>query len=156
MSSFVWPCAVLLGSSERGLTPESNHCSPLAHSVQGAWMTNPSVEWLACTHIHKHMCSELLCDTRLEARVTHANETDTASSQQHGDILHSSTSLQKPKSFSPPSPVIVTLMERRGGNHLFSHTVRRTHKPFLHMHLFRALEITLAKFNIVSGTWHMQ
>lgn len=49
MSSFVWPRAVLLGSSEWGLTPESNHCSPPAQSVQGAWMTNPSVEWLACT-----------------------------------------------------------------------------------------------------------
>lgn len=50
MSSFIWPCAVLLGSSERASTPESNRCSPLARCVQGAWMTNPSVAWLAHTH----------------------------------------------------------------------------------------------------------
>ncbi len=82
------------------------------------------------THIYKHMHTKLLCDTRLEARVTHANETGPASSRQHSVILHSSASLQKPKSFSPPSPVIVILMERRSGNHLFSHTVRRTRTPF--------------------------
>lgn len=132
MSSFIWPCAFLLSSFERASTPESNHCSPLVRSVQGAWKTNPSVAWAVHTHTHiyKHMHTKLLCDTCLEACVTHANETGPASSRQHSVILHSSTSLQKPKSFSPPSPVILILMERRSGNHLFSHTVRRTHKPF--------------------------
>lgn len=93
-------------------------------------MTNPSVARLTHTHAYKHMHTKLLCDTRLEARVTHANETGPASSRQRSVILHSSASLQKPKSFSPPSPVIVTLMERRTGNHLLSHTVGRNHKCF--------------------------
>lgn len=91
-------------------------------------MTNPSVTWFTHTHTHLHMHTKLLCDTRLEARVTHANETGPASSRQHSVILHNSASLRKLKSFSPPSPVIVTLMERRSGNHLFSHTVRRAKK----------------------------
>lgn len=82
------------------------------------------------THIYKHMCTKLLRDTRLEARVTHANETGPGSSRQRSVILHSGASVQKLKSFSPPSPVIVTPTERRSGNHLFSHTVRRTHKPY--------------------------
>lgn len=161
MSSFIWPCVVLLASSERVSTPESNHCSLLARSIQGAWMTNPSVAWLARerAHFYKHMHAKLLCDTRLEARVTHANETGSASSRQHSVILHSSASLQKPKSFSPPSPVIVMLMERRSGSHLFSHTVRRTHKPFsTYVSFFSLKKKTLiyTNFNIASGTWQMQ
>ena len=154
--------------AERASTPKSNHCSPLARSVQGAQMTNPSVAWLTHTrtHIYKHMHKKLLCDIRLETRVTHANETGPASSWQHSDILHSSTSLQKPKSFSPPSPVIVTLMERRSGNHLFSHTVRRTHnysshvclscswkKPLAHKLQYCIWHLTLA---IKKKTTHLQ
>lgn len=78
-------------------------------------MTNPSL-----THTHTHTnkahpqtYANLLCDTRLEAHVSHANETDPASSRQHVDVLHRRASLQKLKSFSPPSPVMVTVMGRR-------------------------------------------
>jgi len=114
----------------------------------------------ACAHAHvyKHMQAKLLCDTRLEARVTHANETGPASSRQHSAILQCSTSLQKPKSFSPPSPVIVTLMERRSANHIFSHTVGKTHICFSIWVSFSLLKKSLiyAKSNIASGTWHMQ
>lgn len=98
-------------------------------------MTNPSMTQLAHTHTHTHthryshiykyMHTNLLCDTRLEAGVTHANETGPANRQQHDIILQSGAKLEKLKSFSPPSPVIVALMERRNGNHLFSHTVMR-------------------------------
>lgn len=166
MSSFIWPCAVLLGSSEQRPAPESTHCSPPARCVQGALMTNPPVAWLARahthTHIYKHVHAKLLYDTRLEACVTHANETGPASSRQHNVILHSSASLQKPKSFSPPSPVIVTLMEGRSGNHLsptqsggltnlspyvsLSHSWKKKKK--------KHLPYTIS--NIVSGNWHMQ
>lgn len=70
------------------------------------------------THTHTHKAhpqtyANLLCDTRLEAHVSHANETDPASSRQHVDVLHRRASLQKLKSFSPPSPVMVTVMGRR-------------------------------------------
>lgn len=53
--------------------------------------------------------------------MTHANETAAASSRQRRVILGSSASLQKLKSFSPPSPVSAALKER-SGNHLLSHT----------------------------------
>ena len=92
----------------------------------GTTVTNPSEALLVHTRVHTltfiNMHTKLLCDTRLEARVTHANERGPASSRKRSVILHSSTSLQKPKSFSPPSPVIATLMEWQSGNHLFFHT----------------------------------
>lgn len=75
MSSFIWPCAVLLSSSKRASTPEWHHCSPLAPSIQRAWMTNPSLKQHTHTRTHtrmyKHMCTKSLCDIRLEAHVTH-------------------------------------------------------------------------------------
>lgn len=133
MSSFIWPCAVLLALLWTGI---DSRVKPLQSpgSLCSGSMDDKSFSGTAHTHTHahayKHMHTKLLCDTRLEARVTHANETGPASSRQRSVILHSSASLQKPKSFSPPSPVIVTLMERRSGNHLLSHTVGRNHKCF--------------------------
>lgn len=165
MSSFIWPCAVLPGSLWTGI---ESRIKPLQSpgSVCSGSMDDKSFSGMAAAHarahIYKHVHAKLLCDTRLEARVTHANETGPASSQQHNVILHSSASLQKPKSFSPPSPVIVALMERRSGNHLFSHTVRKTHKPFSICVCFLLLREKKKKSfmytnsNIVSGTWHMQ
>lgn len=58
-----WPCAVLLGSSEGGSTLESNHCSPAARSVQGAWMTNPSAEQLAHTQTFTNTSVQSYCAT---------------------------------------------------------------------------------------------
>lgn len=131
MSSFVWPCAILLCSSEQG-SSQTSAVPWLALFREHGWQIllwhgSPT---RAHTHLQTHARKVIMWHPCLEARVTHANETGPASSRQHSVILHSSASLQKPKSFSPPSPISVTLMERRSGNHLFSHTVRRTHKPF--------------------------
>lgn len=78
---------------------------------------------------HTHPHAKLLCDIRLEARVSHANETDPASSRQHANVLHSGASLGKLKSFSPPSPVTVTVMEGRWAIILPS-THCKIQKPF--------------------------
>lgn len=64
-------------------------------------------------HVHTQTHMQTYYVTRLEARVSHANETDPGCNKQHANVLHSRASLGKLKSFSPPSPVIVTLMERR-------------------------------------------
>lgn len=147
------PAWLLWRTIDSGVKPLQSHGSLCSGSTDDKSFSETA---RARTNIHKHKRAKLLRDTRLEAPVTHANETGPASSRQHGLILHCSASLQKPKSFSPPSPVIVTPMERRSGNHLFSHTVRGASQTTLHMRLFLALEKSLTNSNIVSGTWHMQ
>lgn len=79
-------------------------------------MDDKSLTETAHTHTHTHTYVQThahkvimwhppwgTCDT-------YANETGPASSRQHSVIRHSSTSLQKLKSFSPPSPVIVAII----------------------------------------------
>lgn len=80
------------------------------------------------THTHLHTYANLLCDTCLEGRVSHANETDPASSRQRTDVLHHITT---------KTEVIFTFITchrhsdgEKMCNLPFSHTLQKNEKPF--------------------------